>query len=144
MRALPADANRPPRRAAETNAVGGVGNDSHSTSKSSEDVDVVGCVCGFCGGRGTIPLALSWACPPCWGRVLGDARARYIAETGGVGFMRQVGVMRPDHGPHFAECECSQCGYEAIVVVGDDCNACLAWWQRANARQDRGRVRDAA
>lgn len=95
--------------------------------------------CGFCGGDGTIPLALSWVCPPCWDRVFGEARARYIAETGGVGVMRQTGVMRPDHGQFYAECECSQCGYGAVAVIGDDCATCQVWLERACERQDRRR-----
>lgn len=47
----------------------------------------------------------------------------------------EVGCVRPDHGPGYAECECPACGASAVALVGSPCGYCelavarLANWQ---------------
>lgn len=45
--------------------------------------------------------------------------------------MRPVGVLRPDHGPGYAECQCSLCGATAVAIISESC----AWCERSLDRQ---------
>ncbi len=116
----------------ESNAVGGVRVIEHGTTITPNyGTHRPAAVCSSCGADPLHPAGTGWLCAACFDRILGDARARYIADNGGVGIMRHHGVMRPDHGPHFAECRCSACGATAVVVIGEPC----AWCEWAIERQ---------
>lgn len=47
----------------------------------------------------------------------------------------QVGCLRPDHGPGWAECECPGCGATAVALVGSACAYCEHTRRRLGAWQ---------
>lgn len=78
-----------------------------------------------CGAPGVHPAGTGSLCAACFDLVLGDARARHLAEVGGVGFGRQDGPLRPDFGVLWADLRCCVCDATWVGPIGEDCHYCI-------------------
>lgn len=87
--------------------------------------------CSRCGNPADTLYGTGFLCAPCDDILLGHARALVHLEQYGTGIMRPVGCLRPDHGPGWAECECSACGATAVAIISEPC----AWCERSLERQ---------
>lgn len=88
-----------------------------------------------CGAPGAHPAGTVDLCPICFDRLLGDVRARHVAEIGSVGFGRQDGPVRPDWGPGWAELRCTVCDATWTGIVGEDCGYCIRFLEIAQDAQ---------
>jgi hypothetical protein len=77
----------------------------------------------FCGQPATRTLAAVPYCDPCAEVVLAPIRKK-VAQRTGVGYGMQVGRLRPDWGPRFADLECCLCEATWVGPIGEQCSWC--------------------
>lgn len=87
--------------------------------------------CTHCGAPADRELAISPICEDCFDERFGEARARWLASIGGVGYGRQHGGRPPDFGPRFADLACTVCGATWVGPIGEPCSYCLAFLEAA-------------
>jgi hypothetical protein len=73
----------------------------------------------FCGQPATRTLAAVPYCDPCAEVVLAPIRERHPSNG------QQVGPLRPDYGPGWAELGCTTCGATWVGHIGEPCSWCL-------------------
>jgi hypothetical protein len=73
----------------------------------------------FCGQPATRTLAAVPYCDPCAEVVLAPIRERHPSNG------QQVGPLRPDYGPGWAELGCTTCGATWVGRIGDTCGWCI-------------------
>jgi hypothetical protein len=77
----------------------------------------------FCGQPATRTLAAVAYCHGCAEVVLAPIR-RHVAEHHGIGFGLQVGRLRPDWGPRYADLQCCLCEATWVGPIGEQCSWC--------------------
>jgi hypothetical protein len=86
---------------------------------SGEAVTVLELGACFCGQPATRTLAAVPYCDPCAEVVLAPIRERHPSNG------QQVGPLRPDYGPGWAELGCTTCGATWVGYIGEPCSWCL-------------------
>lgn len=90
-----------------------------------------------CGAPADRLLAASSYCDPCAEAFLEPIRGRVFSDEGGIGYGRQVGRMRPDWGPRFADLACSRCSATWTGPIGEPCSYCIRFVELAvDARRE--------
>jgi hypothetical protein len=74
----------------------------------------------FCGRPATRTLAAIPYCDPCAEVVLAPIRERHPSNG-----QQQVGPLRPDYGPGWAELGCTTCGATWVGHIGEPCSSCM-------------------